>query len=99
MRTDSLKQFVRFRQELAEERSTIESRLRDINEALGELPHPSSPASGGTGSLRSKPIRRGRRPVGGGQSLREHVISVLQKGPQTKEEVLAAVQNRGYKFS
>jgi hypothetical protein len=31
--------------------------------------------------------------------LREHVIAVLQGGPKTKEEVLAAVQNRGYRFS
>jgi hypothetical protein len=39
------------------------------------------------------------RPAGGGESLREHVIAVLQSGPKTKEEILAAVQNRGYRFS
>jgi len=31
-------------------------------------------------------------------SLREHVIEVLREGPKTKEEVLQAVQHRGYRF-
>jgi hypothetical protein len=32
-------------------------------------------------------------------SLRDHVFAVLQSGPKTKEEILQAVQARGYKFN
>ena len=106
MRTTSLEQFVRLRRELTQERETLQNRLRDINEALGEMPLPSlSAAQGAAGqSARGKlgRGRGGRRAAGGGGgggSLREHVIAVLQGGPKTKEEVLSAVQNRGYRFS
>ncbi len=92
MRINSLQQFVRLRQELSSERERLQVRLREINAALGEMPAPSSPVP-------SQPARRGRRAAGSGQSLREHVLAVLQGGPQTKEEVLSAVQARGYKFS
>ena len=101
MRNDSLQQFVRLRRELTAERGTLETRLRQINEALGEMPLPSlSPIQGATGASTGS-IGRGRRgrASGGGQSLREHVLAVLQNGAMTKEEVLAAVQRAGYKFS
>lgn len=100
MRSDSLKQFVRLRQELSQERGRLEERLRQISEALGEMPLPSLlPIQGATASAPSQPTRRGKRGSGGGQSLREHVLAVLQSGAMTKEEVLSAVQKRGYKFS
>lgn len=101
MRTDSLKQFVTLRRQLAEERDQLEKRMREINEALGEMPLPSlSPIQGATASAPSQPARRGRRPAGGGESLRDHVIAVLQQGgSKSKEEILSAVKARGYKFS
>ena len=100
MRNDSLKQFVTLRRALSEERDHLEARLRDINEALGEMPLPSlSPIQGATASAPSQPARRGRKAAGGGQSLRDHVIAVLQSGPKTKEEILADVKARGYTFS
>lgn len=100
MRNDSLKQFVTLRRALSEERDHLEARLRDINEALGEMPLPSlSPIQGATASAPSQPARRGRKAAGGGQSLRDHVIAVLESGPKTKEEILAEVKARGYKFS
>ena len=98
MRSNNLQQFVKLRRELTEERATLQSRLQQINEALGEMPLPSlSPIQGATGKPQS--ARRGRKSVGGGQSLRDHVLAALQGGALTKEEVLAAVQKRGYKFS
>ena len=100
MRNNSLQQFVRLRQQLTQERGQLEERLRQISEALGEMPlHSLSPAQGATASAPAQPSRRGKRGSGGGQSLREHVLAVLQNGAMTKEEVLAAVQKRGYKFS
>ena len=104
MRSTSIQQFIKLRRNLTEERSTLEDRLRQINEALGEMPLPSlSPIQGATGqspiqSTRGRG-RRGKRGSGGGQSLREHVLAVLQRGAMTKEEVLAAVKKAGYKFS
>jgi hypothetical protein len=99
MRTDSLKQFVQLRRQLSEEKASLEARLRQINEALGEVAATSVSATAGTtgqsASERSGPDDTGGE---GGQSLREHVIAVLQEGPKTKEETLAAVQRRGYKF-
>ena len=100
MRNDSLKLFVRLRRELTEERGSLEARLRQINEALGEMPLPSlSPIQGATGQSTGAKGRRGRKGSGGGQSLRDHVIAVLQGGAMSKEEVLTAVQKGGYKFS
>ena len=100
MRIDSLKQYVRLRSELGSERERLQARLHAIDEALGERPLPSlSPIEGAGASAPSQPARRGRRAAGGGQSLREHVIAVLQDGAKTKEEVLSAVQSRGYRFS
>jgi hypothetical protein len=96
MRNDSLQQFVKLRQQLTQERGQLEARLRQISEALGEMPLPSASAmQGATASAPAQPARRGRRAAAGGQSLREHVIEVLQGG----QEVLDAVQKRGYKFS
>jgi hypothetical protein len=102
MRNDSLQQFVRIRKELNEERERLQMRLNQINEALGEMPLPSQSRIEGTQSETAGAQtkgRRGRRPASGGQSLREHVVAVLQGGALTKEGVLAAVQKRGYKFS
>ena len=100
MRIDSIQQYVRLRRELDAERQQLEARLRDINEALGErAPSSLSLTQASSSSAPSEPARRGRIAAGGGQSLRDHVIAVLQDGPMTKEEVLSAVQNRGYRFS
>ena len=97
MRTDSLQQFVKLHRDLVEEKSSIESRLRQINEALGEIRGvDATPAPAQTQPIRTG---RGRPPAAGGQSLKAHVMEVLQDGPKTKEEILQAVQDRGYKFS
>src|SRR5688572_12418835 len=74
MRTDSLQEFVKLRRQLAEEKATIEKRLSQINEALGELPAASSGraptsalssvaparASGGGGKRQMSPEARAR---------------------------------------
>jgi hypothetical protein len=95
MRIDNLQEYVRLRRELTNEKASIESRLQQINEALGEA------TIGQTRSQRIQPFTsagRGRKPAAG-TSLRSLVIEVLGSGPKTKEEVLEAVQQRGYRFS
>lgn len=106
MRIDSLQQFIKLRRELTQERDAVSRRLAQINEALGELPSPSESAVQGVTEQSSAPARSvaragGRQAgsgAGGGTSLREHVLAVLGEGAKTKEEVLAAVQRRGYRF-
>ena len=61
MRNDNLKLYVRLRRELTAEKEAIESKLKQINEALGEVPLPSlSAVQGGTGHTdREAPVLRG----------------------------------------
>lgn len=97
MRTDSLQQFINLHRDLTQERHSLQARLRQINEALGDMQGiattPASPAP-------ARPAGRGRPPVGGGKSLKAHVIEVLQReGPMTKDDILDAVQRRGYHFT
>ena len=98
MKIDNLQEFVKLRRQLTEEKNSIQSRLEQINQALGEASASSEPFLKKSGELLATPARRGRKP-NGGQSLREHVIAVLQDGPKSKEDVLSAVKSRGYKFS
>jgi hypothetical protein len=58
-----------------------------------------SPIEGAAGQSTVSKGRRGRKGSGGGLSLRDHVIAVLEGGAMAKEDVLAAVQKGGYKFS
>lgn len=100
MRTNALQEYLTLRRQLTEERESLRSRLAEINEALGGVPLPSlSPLLGVAAQTPTQRARPGRAAAGSGQSLREHVIAILQEGPKTKEEVLAAVQKRGYRFS
>jgi hypothetical protein len=62
MRTSSLSQFVKLHRQLTEERGTLESRLREIDEALGERPLPSlSLVQGTTDQAETELTRPGRR--------------------------------------
>jgi hypothetical protein len=64
MRTVRIDQFVKLRQQLSAERETLQARLRDINEAFGEMPLPSlAPIEGASGVTAdgSRQGRRGRR--------------------------------------
>src|SRR4051812_32212502 len=91
MRIDNLQEYVRLRRELTNERNAIQARLGQINKALGEVDHTRSQQN----QISTGP---GKRPAGG-ISLKNLVIDVLSSGPKTKEEVLEAVQQRGYRFA
>ena len=99
MRTGSLQEFIKLRRQLTQEKESLAQRLAQINEALGAMPLPSlSAGQGAAGRGSSQTARPGRRAAGSGPSLRELVIEALRESPKTKEEVLSAVQKRGYRF-
>lgn len=104
MRIDTLQQYVTLRRQLSQEREQLAGRLGQINDALGELsavapaPSPAEPEPSPTQQSKLSSAGPGRSAGGGGMSLREHVLEVLRSGAKTKEEVLEAVQERGYRF-
>ena len=93
---NDIRRFLNLRDSLMQERAKLETRLREINQALGESnlstsqESPTLPAKGAA-------KRGGRR--AGGISLREAVLQVTSKGPLSKEDILNGVKQLGYRFS
>ncbi len=91
MKLDPLKQFVQLRNKLAEEKTRLEARLKEINRALGgEIPTPfraEKPAA------RKRAVKRIKNPI----SLRQSVIKLTKEKPLTKPEILAGLKKLGYK--
>ncbi len=93
MNTDTLKQFISLRKSLIrekarleQEKSKIEGRLMEIDTALGESISKPSP--------RKIKGEHAKNPM----SLKEAVVKVTSARPMTKAEILAAVQELGYRF-
>lgn len=62
MKTDSLQQFVKLHRQLSEERSTLQARLRQIEEALGTLsPVSLAAAQGASPAPKAAPAAGGKR--------------------------------------
>jgi hypothetical protein len=99
--SNDIKRYIDLRNSLLKEKATLENRLRQINSALGESGSISQPAQTTTTSSipTSSSRRRGGRRPSGGLSLRDAVLQVTSRGPLTKEEILSAVKQLGYKFS
>ena len=111
MKMDNLRRYINLRDSLVREKATLEQRLQEINNALGEggggviarsgtqakAEAKASQPSSTTQAAKPKG-RRGRVPKGG-ISLRDAVVQVLSKGPKTKEEILGGVKGLGYQFS
>lgn len=91
---NDIKRFLSLRDSLIEEKARLEKRLHEIASALGEITPRSQhlPAT-------NTPEQRGVRRRGGGLSLRDAVLQVTSRGPLTKEEILNAVKQLGYRFS
>ena len=100
MKSDILKQYVDLRNSLEQERSELETRLREIEAVLGgtmeiapptalTAPEPKVPAPAPARS------RRLKNPM----SLREAIIQVTSKKPLTKQEIRDAVERLGYRFT
>ena len=93
-----IKRYLSLRDSLIQEKTKLETRLREINEALGSsaaIPASESPAR----TPAARPANRGRRGARGSISLREAVLQATANTPLTKEEILNRVRALGYRFS
>lgn len=97
-----VKEFVSLQNAIYKERQRIEARLREINEVLNRTSRNGAEniSRQETGLSRrvkqSKGHGRGRRNA---LSLKEAVLKVTDKGSLTKQEILEAVRQLGYKFA
>ena len=112
MRSDTLKKFVLLRDGLLKEKVELESRLAEINEALGVAApalvegaktsprrrgRPSKPASS---AKAPKPARGRRKRAANAVSLKDAVIAVLkEKKSLSRKDLLEAVVAGGYVFN
>lgn len=90
MKIDKLKQYVALRDSLLKEKSELESRLSEINRALGDEAVTAR-------TTRALPVRRGAR-IANPMSLKEAVRQVTTARPLTKPEILEAIKKIGYRF-
>jgi hypothetical protein len=87
MKIDPIKQYVTLRRQLLSEKSSIQSRLRQINEALGA-----------TSAAMSAPVKSttpGRGNGRGSLSVKQAVIQAASKKPLTKQQILAELNRLG----
>lgn len=94
MKLNSIKQFVALRASLTQEKARLESRLAEINRALGDAPTPSTSVPRVV-----KTQKRGRGRAINALSLREAVAQVTKDKALTKKEILKAIEKIGYKFT
>jgi hypothetical protein len=97
-KSDTLKQFVVLYQTLRNEKAQLESRLAEINEALGHAGAgtQSRPQVGPTSPApRTKARHRIENPI----SLPKAVLQLTSKRPMTKQEILSEVDTLGYRFT
>ena len=93
-----IKRYLSLRDSLIQEKTKLELRLREINEALGGAAATPNrePVAAKAGARRSGSGRRGAR---GPISLRDAVLQATAGAPLTKEEILNRVKALGYRFS
>jgi hypothetical protein len=95
MKMDSVKQFVALRDALTQEKARLESRLTEINRALGAASAPSTPAITAPRIVKTQVAGRAANTM----SLREAVARVTKDKALTKKEILQAIGKIGYKFT
>jgi hypothetical protein len=92
-----IKRYLSLRDSLIQEKAKLETRLGEINQALGgSAPTAGTKSSATTASVPA--VRQGRRGRRGTISLREAVLQSTEKSPLTKEEILDRVKALGYRF-
>lgn len=94
MKIDSLKQYLLLQQSLQKEKAALEARLAQINAVLGQAPAKAAAVP----PPQSAPAAR-RPQAKHAMSLREAINKVISVKPLTKQEIFAAVQKAGYKFT
>jgi hypothetical protein len=113
MKIDKLKQYVSLREQLLRDKVELESRLAEINKALGSV-SPSAPAVVATApaakrgrkpaavpaaAVASPAVKRGGKRAKNTVSLRDAVLAATKAKPLARQEILTAVQAAGYKFA
>lgn len=113
MKIDKLKQYVSLREQLLRDKVELESRLAEINKALGSVT-PSAPAVVATApaakrgrkpaavpaaAVASPAVKRGGKRAKNTVSLRDAVLAATKAKPLARQEILTAVQAAGYKFA
>lgn len=102
MSDDVVKQYLQLRTKLAEEKSRVEARLQEINQALGQsgaAEQSKRPAGAGSAIPSRTELRtRSRKRIKNSMPLRAAIVKVTSEKPLTKPEILTAVQKLGYKF-
>ena len=93
-----IKRYLSLRDSLIQEKTKLETRLSEINEALGGTSAP-APRATSPAPASARPAGRGRRGPRGTISLREAVLQATANAPLTKEEILNRVKALGYRFS
>lgn len=91
---DSLKQFVLLSQSLRNEKAQLESRLGEINEALGEVVTQDDSEIRPSSAPRATIQRRIKNPI----SLPKAVLQLTSQRPLTRPEILSEVEKLGYRF-
>ncbi len=113
MKADSLQKYVALHEALVKEKSALEGRLTQINQALsGSVAVRTQVAAVAPAAMPAKPARRGRRASSGrprgrggrgrsttGKSLKLMALEVIRSKPLTRQEILDAVKKDGYVFS
>lgn len=92
MRSDSIKKYIVLRDSLLREKTSLETRLAQINQAL---------TVDGTGApkRRGKRGSKNRRRSRNRLSLKAAVTQVTKAKPLSKPEILAAIKKLGYRFT
>jgi hypothetical protein len=113
MKIDKLKQYVSLREQLLRDKVELESRLAEINKALGSV-SPSAPTVVATApaakrgrkpaavpaaAVASPAVKRGGKRAKNTVSLRDAVLAATKAKPLARQEILTAVQAAGYKFA
>lgn len=92
-----IRRYLSLRDSLLKEKSHLEVRLHEINQAIGQTEAGSSIITARSGFTPAAG-RRGRKRAAGGLSLRDAVLQVATT-PLTKAEILQRVEGLGYRFS
>ena len=91
MKLDPIKQFIALRESLQNQKATLETRLKQINQALNAEASAPRLSAAGKG-------RTGKR-VKNKLTLRAAIAEATKARPLTKAEILTAVKKLGYQFA
>lgn len=102
VKTDRLKQFVNLRQALEAEKISLETRLAEINQALGSSPAVAAPAAPKAESKRGRKPGRAKAKAAKTRNaapLKDLILQIVSETPLNRRDLLNALEKRGYRFN